>query len=229
MTEAPWGGQDSRPAENPPPEDGIPGVPAPHGDVYTWYQRGLELLSRGSPAAAAQLLERAAEAARTAIGEYGRTLTASLEGGSDDWALGRERYDELVDLRAFDGLDDDDATEMGFDLDELEPPHIVADEVPVATSTDVRASRALRTVKKRMSMCGSPAVPHRRRTRQSPSRPCLLCHHQDIALCHLIEVAERTCPGVVGFDRRGARLFGRAAVRPFNIVIKRLKNRLRLD
>ncbi len=62
MTEAPWGGQDSRPAENPPPRGGTPGVPAPHGDVYTWYQRGLELLGRGSPAAAAQLLERAAEA-----------------------------------------------------------------------------------------------------------------------------------------------------------------------
>jgi hypothetical protein len=30
------------------------------------------------------------------------------------------------------------------------------------------------------------------------------------------------------FDRRGARLFGRAAVRPFNMVIKGLKNRLRL-
>jgi len=62
MTEAPWGGQDSRPAENPPPRGGTPGVPAPHGDVYTWYQRGLELLGRGSPAAAAQPLERAAEA-----------------------------------------------------------------------------------------------------------------------------------------------------------------------
>jgi tetratricopeptide (TPR) repeat protein len=62
MTEAPWGGQDSRPAENPPPQGGAPGVPAPHGDVYTWYQRGLELLGRGSPAAAAHLLERAAEA-----------------------------------------------------------------------------------------------------------------------------------------------------------------------
>jgi len=39
MTEAPWGGQDSRPAENPPPQDGAPGIPAPHGDVYMWYQR----------------------------------------------------------------------------------------------------------------------------------------------------------------------------------------------
>ena len=59
MSEAPLGGQDSRPEENPPsPGDN----PAPHGDVYTWYQRGLELLGRGSAAAAAQLLERAAEA-----------------------------------------------------------------------------------------------------------------------------------------------------------------------
>jgi tetratricopeptide (TPR) repeat protein len=60
MSEAPLGGQDSRPEENPPsPDDN----PAPHGDVYTWYQRGLDLLARGSAAAAAQLLERAAEAA----------------------------------------------------------------------------------------------------------------------------------------------------------------------
>ena len=59
MSEAPLGGQDSRPEENP-PESGD--NPAPHGDAYTWYQRGLELLGRGSAAAAAQLLERAAEA-----------------------------------------------------------------------------------------------------------------------------------------------------------------------
>lgn len=59
MSEAPLGGQDSRPEENPPPSGDNP---APHGDAYTWYQRGLELLGRGSAAAAAQLLERAAEA-----------------------------------------------------------------------------------------------------------------------------------------------------------------------
>jgi Flp pilus assembly protein TadD len=34
----------------------------PHGDPHAWYQRGLDLLSRGSPAAAAQILERAAAA-----------------------------------------------------------------------------------------------------------------------------------------------------------------------
>ena len=38
------------------------GSPAPDGDSYSWYRRGLDLLSRGSAAAAAQLLERAAEA-----------------------------------------------------------------------------------------------------------------------------------------------------------------------
>jgi Flp pilus assembly protein TadD len=34
----------------------------PEGDAYAWYQRGVELLGKRSPAAAAQLLERAADA-----------------------------------------------------------------------------------------------------------------------------------------------------------------------
>ncbi|HEY2578111.1 MAG TPA: tetratricopeptide repeat protein [Streptosporangiaceae bacterium] len=34
----------------------------PEGDAYAWYQRGIELLGKHSPAAAAQLLERAADA-----------------------------------------------------------------------------------------------------------------------------------------------------------------------
>src|SRR5262249_45240352 len=34
----------------------------PAGDAYSWYRRGLDLRGRGSPAAAAQLLQRAAEA-----------------------------------------------------------------------------------------------------------------------------------------------------------------------
>lgn len=47
MSEAPEGAADSREAE---PDD-----------AYSWYRRGLDLLGRGSPAAAAQLLQRAAE------------------------------------------------------------------------------------------------------------------------------------------------------------------------
>ena len=51
------------PASHPWPADRADGGPqGPGGDSYAWYRRGLDLLSRGSPAAAAELLERAAEA-----------------------------------------------------------------------------------------------------------------------------------------------------------------------
>jgi tetratricopeptide (TPR) repeat protein len=66
MTEGRRGGQDSRPEEilpGGPPADGEGhDSPAPDGDTQTWYRRGLDLLGNGSPAAAAQLLERAAGA-----------------------------------------------------------------------------------------------------------------------------------------------------------------------
>jgi tetratricopeptide (TPR) repeat protein len=39
-----------------------PSTTEPSGGVYEWYQRGLDLLGTGSPAAAVQLLQRAAEA-----------------------------------------------------------------------------------------------------------------------------------------------------------------------
>ena len=65
-------------------------------------------------------LEAAAEAARKAISAYAETLKASLDSGSDDWALGRERYDELVALRAFDGLDADAILEVGEDQLEMQ-------------------------------------------------------------------------------------------------------------
>jgi tetratricopeptide (TPR) repeat protein len=59
MSEGSNGDQDSRPAGERPDRFDPPG---PEGDPHAWYQRGLELLSRGSPAAAAQILERAAAA-----------------------------------------------------------------------------------------------------------------------------------------------------------------------
>jgi predicted Zn-dependent protease len=58
MSEAPGGGQDSQPGEHPPAGPGR----QPHEDAYSWYRRGMELLGRGSAAAAAQVLGRAAEA-----------------------------------------------------------------------------------------------------------------------------------------------------------------------
>jgi hypothetical protein len=54
------GAGEGQPGEEPVRADG--GQQGPGGDSYAWYRRGLDLLSRGSPAAAAELLERAAEA-----------------------------------------------------------------------------------------------------------------------------------------------------------------------
>ena len=47
---------DSRPEEN------LPGQALPEGDVHAWYRRGMDLLGRGSPAAAAQVLQRVSTA-----------------------------------------------------------------------------------------------------------------------------------------------------------------------
>jgi len=74
MSEAPAGGQDSRPDQEPLAARGEPARPGgneggpsggdagPGTDAYDLYRRGMELLGRGSAAAAAQLLERAAAA-----------------------------------------------------------------------------------------------------------------------------------------------------------------------
>ena len=57
MSEGPNGYRDSRPGHERPDHSDSDG---PEGDPLAWYRRGMELLSRGSPAAAAQILERAA-------------------------------------------------------------------------------------------------------------------------------------------------------------------------
>ena len=62
MSEGPAGGHDSRPQEPGPTRYTADSVSANGADTHQLYQRGLDLLGRGSPAAAAQLLERAAAA-----------------------------------------------------------------------------------------------------------------------------------------------------------------------
>jgi predicted Zn-dependent protease len=92
MSEAPPGGRDSRP-EKDQCSSGEPS--APHGDAYSWYQRGLELLGRGSAAAAAQLLERAAEAepgSRSVLEALGR---AQFDTGR--FAAAAESFRQIVD------------------------------------------------------------------------------------------------------------------------------------
>ncbi len=75
-----------------------------------------ELVDAGSTALAPaeqRRLERAAAGAKVAIELYGSWLESTLVGGTDDWAIGRERHDALVAHRAFDGLDADAILELG--------------------------------------------------------------------------------------------------------------------
>jgi uncharacterized protein (DUF885 family) len=59
-------------------------------------------------------LDRAADAATVAVELYATWLEGTLAGGTDEWAVGRDRHDALVELRAFDGLDSDEILELGY-------------------------------------------------------------------------------------------------------------------
>ena len=67
------------------------------------------------PAAEQRRLERASASAKVAVELYGSWLEDSLAGGTDEWAIGRERHDALVGLRAFDGLGSDEILELGWE------------------------------------------------------------------------------------------------------------------
>lgn len=58
-------------------------------------------------------LERAAAAAAISVDLYTTWLEGTLGSGTDDWAIGRERHDRMVELRAFDGLDADAILALG--------------------------------------------------------------------------------------------------------------------
>jgi len=60
-------------------------------------------------------LERASESAKIAVELYATWLEGTLPGGTDDWAIGRERHEALVGLRAFDGLDGDAILALGWE------------------------------------------------------------------------------------------------------------------
>ena len=77
-----------------------------------------ELVAAGSgvlSAAEQRRLERASESAKIAIELYGAWLDSTLATGTDKWAIGRERHDAMVGLRAFDGLDADAILELGWE------------------------------------------------------------------------------------------------------------------
>jgi uncharacterized protein (DUF885 family) len=62
-----------------------------------------------------QRLQRAVSTARHAISDYAGWLRGTLAAGTDEWALGRERLDALLAVRALDGLTSEDILRIGFD------------------------------------------------------------------------------------------------------------------
>jgi predicted Zn-dependent protease len=82
MSEGSTAGGDSRYEEN------FPGQALPEGDVHAWYQRGMELLGRGSAAAAAQVLQRASTAEPTSRSVREALARAQFDAG---------RYAEAAD------------------------------------------------------------------------------------------------------------------------------------
>jgi uncharacterized protein (DUF885 family) len=67
----------------------------------------------GEESADVARLERASTAAGAALEEYRTWLKGELGRATEDYALGSEKYDELVTLRQFDGVSTDDILEIG--------------------------------------------------------------------------------------------------------------------
>jgi uncharacterized protein (DUF885 family) len=87
-------------------------------------------------------LERAAQAGTVAVELFTTWLEGTLVSGTDDWAIGRERHDRMVALRAFDGLDADEILELGHQrlAEERAARKAVAREIdPGADEADVIA------------------------------------------------------------------------------------------
>jgi uncharacterized protein (DUF885 family) len=67
----------------------------------------------GEDDAETRRLERSAAEMRRSLESYSGWIKEQLGTADDDFALGTERYDELIGLRAFDGLSADDILEIG--------------------------------------------------------------------------------------------------------------------
>lgn len=103
MSQTPGGTWDSRYQEN------SAGENAPDDDVHGWYARGMELLGKGSPAAAAQLLQRAANAVPDARSVREALARAQFDSG---------RYAEAADNFRFivEASPSDDYAHFGLGL-----------------------------------------------------------------------------------------------------------------
>ncbi|MGH9888438.1 MAG: DUF885 domain-containing protein, partial [bacterium] len=83
-------------------------------------------------------LRRAVDRAKVGVGDQMEWIQEILPGAVPDWAIGRERYAELLDLRAFEGLDADAILEIGYE--QLHRNH--ADRAAAARELDPSATEA---------------------------------------------------------------------------------------
>ncbi|MGY1639316.1 tetratricopeptide repeat protein [Geodermatophilus sp. SYSU D00742] len=122
-------------------------VGAPDGDVYDWYQRGLQLLANRDPAAAATLLGRAVEAEPGSRSLLEALARAQYDAGRYQEAIGT--FSELISRNPT-----DDYAQFGLGLAasragdlELAAEHLA---LAVAMRPDLgHYSRALRGVRAR--------------------------------------------------------------------------------
>jgi tetratricopeptide (TPR) repeat protein len=81
----------------------------PTGEVYDWYQRGVELLETGSPAAASQLLNRAAE--RVPASHSVREALARAQFDAESYSEAAKNFQWLAESNP-----DDDYAQFGWGL-----------------------------------------------------------------------------------------------------------------
>jgi tetratricopeptide (TPR) repeat protein len=140
MSEAPAGGQDSRPGQEP-VTAGTPGAGSRRdggdrgggdrsgGDAYDLYRRGMELLGRGSAAAAAQLLERAAAAEPQSRSVLEGLARAQFDAGR--YAAAAGNFQRIVDASP---SDDYAQFGLGLALARIGDPGAAAEHLALAAA-----------------------------------------------------------------------------------------------
>ena len=140
MSEAPAGGKDSRPGQEPVTRD-TPGAGSggnggdrgggDHGggDAYDLYRRGMELLGRGSAAAAAQLLERAAAAEPQSRSVLEGLARAQFDAGR--YAAAAGNFQRIVDASP---SDDYAQFGLGLALARIGDPGAAAEHLALAAA-----------------------------------------------------------------------------------------------
>ena len=97
-----------------------------------------DLVGAALPTIERNRLVRAIDRAKVAIDDQAEWIREIQPGATPDWPLGREHYAEMIELRAFDGLDAEAILEIGYQ--QLDRNH--ADRAAAAREIDPNATEA---------------------------------------------------------------------------------------